>query len=211
MPIAGGTALSLISATFAFADDTAAIRGTPEQVIIQAGQPDDYKVDVPSLSKLPEPLVDTPQSVNVLSEQALKDQGVTNLNDALRTVPGVTLGAGEFSWQGNNPTIRGFVARNDMFLDGLRDFGSYYRDPYNLNSIEVLEGPSSGTVRARLDGRRDQSGHRFRSRTALLPAVVGGTDLTRREPSTGISSPGVGPCCRVPAERDAARPGCCRA
>ena len=30
-----------------------------------------------------------------------------------------------------------------MFLDGLRDFGSYPRDPFNLESVEVLHGPSS--------------------------------------------------------------------
>lgn len=176
-----GTALSVAWATFAFADDAAVVRQLPEQVIIQAQQPDDYKVDVPSLSKLPEPLVDTPQSVNVLSEPLLKDQAVTNLNDALRTVPGVTLGAGEFSWQGNNPTIRGFVARNDLFLDGLRDFGSYYRDPYNLDSIEVLEGPSSvlfgrgstGGVINQVSKVPEQDGF-------VAGTLVGGTDLTRR-------------------------------
>ena len=175
-----GTAFGALWTTFAFAD-TAVDRSTPEQVIIQAQQPDDYKVDVPSLSKLPEPLVDTPQSVNVLSESVLKDQAVTNLNDALRTVPGVTLGAGEFSWQGNNPTIRGFVARNDMFLDGLRDFGSYYRDPFDLNAIEVLEGPSSV-----LFGRGSTGG--VINQVSKIPVqdgfvagtLVGGTDLTRR-------------------------------
>ncbi len=58
-------------------------------------------------------------------------------------VPGITLGAGEFSWQGNNPTIRGFNSRDDMYLDGIRDFGSYPRDPFNLETLEVLLGPSS--------------------------------------------------------------------
>lgn len=66
-----------------------------------------------------------------------------SLDDALRNVPGITLGAGEFSWQGNNPFIRGFSSRNDMFLDGMRDLGSYARDPFNLESVEVLLGPSS--------------------------------------------------------------------
>lgn len=78
-----------------------------------------------------------------LSEELLRERGVDSLNAALRTVPGITLGAGEFSWQGNNPSIRGFSSRNDMFLDGIRDFGSYSRDPFNLESIEVLMGPSS--------------------------------------------------------------------
>ena len=44
---------------------------------------------------------------------------------------------------GNAPYIRGFSARTDMFLDGMRDIGMYYRDPFNLNQVEVLEGPDS--------------------------------------------------------------------
>jgi catecholate siderophore receptor len=39
-------------------------------------------------------------------------------------VPGISLAAGEAGAQGDNPTIRGFTARNDIFLDGIRDFGS---------------------------------------------------------------------------------------
>ncbi len=44
---------------------------------------------------------------------------------------------------GNVPYIRGFSARTDMFLDGMRDIGMYYRDPFNLSQVEVLEGPDS--------------------------------------------------------------------
>jgi len=36
-----------------------------------------------------------------------------------------------------------FTARNDLFIDGMRDFGSYYRDPFNTQEIEVLQGASS--------------------------------------------------------------------
>jgi len=73
----------------------------------------------------------------------IQDRAANSLNDVLRNVPGISLGAGEFSFQGNTPTIRGFVARTDIFLDGIRDFGNYYRDSFNLQQIEVLEGPSS--------------------------------------------------------------------
>jgi len=96
-----------------------------------------------SLTKLTESVLDTPQSIATVSRELLDDRGITSLNDALRNVPGITLGAGEFSWQGNNPSIRGFNARDDMYLDGIRDFGSYPRDPFNLESLEVLLGPSS--------------------------------------------------------------------
>lgn len=114
-----------------------------EEVLVTEEQRERYRVDRSSLSKLTERLRDTPQSITTLSRELLEDRGAMSLNDALRTVPGITLGAGEFSWQGTNPSIRGFSSRNDMFLDGMRDFGSYSRDPFNLETIEVLEGPSS--------------------------------------------------------------------
>ena len=115
----------------------------PETVIIQGQRPEDYRVGIPLLPRLTEPLIDTPQTITVIPEQVLRDRAITNINDALRTVTGISIGAGEFSWQGNNPTIRGFVARNDIFLDGIRDFGSYARDPFNIQSVEVLKGPAS--------------------------------------------------------------------
>lgn len=114
-----------------------------EEVLVVDRQSEAYRLDQSSLGKLTEPLRDTPQSITTLTGELLDDRGALSLNDALRNVPGITLGAGEFSWQGNNPNIRGFNSRNDLFLDGMRDFGSYDRDPFNLESIEVLLGPSS--------------------------------------------------------------------
>ena len=73
----------------------------------------------------------------------MEDQGVTAVREALRNVPGISLAAGEAGAQGDSLTLRGFNARNDFYLDGMRDFGSYYRDPFNLNEIEVLKGPAS--------------------------------------------------------------------
>src|SRR5262249_36646165 len=90
-----------------------------------------------------QPLLDTPQSINVIPQQVIRDQGITATREALRMVPGVSLAAGEGGAQGDNLTLRGFTARNDFFLDGMRDFGSYYRDPFNQEGIEVLKGPSS--------------------------------------------------------------------
>lgn len=116
---------------------------TVEEILIVESAPDAYRLEQSSLGKLTELLRDTPQSISTITDEMLDDRGALSLNDALRNVPGITLGAGEFSWQGNNPNIRGFSSRNDMFLDGMRDFGSYDRDPFNLESIEVLLGPSS--------------------------------------------------------------------
>ena len=112
-------------------------------VQVQGAGAGDYNAQQPGLAKLTEPLLDTPVSVDTITQQVMQDRGETTLNDALRNAPGITLGAGEFLWQGNNPYIRGFSARTDMFADGMRDFGDYYRDPFNLEKVEVLEGPDS--------------------------------------------------------------------
>ncbi len=172
------------AAGVAFALPAAAGTAPPqptEQVVITGERPENYKVDVPTLSKLTEPLLNIPQSIDVISEEVLKDRAVTNLNDALRNVPGISIGAGEFSWQGNNPTIRGFLARNDMFLDGIRDFGSYNRDPFNLQEVQVLEGPASVLFgRGSTGGVINQATKMPKLAGFINGTIVGGTDLTRR-------------------------------
>jgi catecholate siderophore receptor len=171
-----GSSLGLLSALPAGAQTTAT-----ERVLIEGQRPADYNVPAPSLPKLTEPLVDTPQSIDTISEQLLKDRAVTNLNDALRSVPSITIGAGEFKSLGTSPTIRGFVARTDMFIDGQRDIGDYYRDPFNMEEIQVLEGPASI-----LFGRGSTGG--VINQVSKMPGLTGfisgaltlGTDLTRR-------------------------------
>ena len=94
-------------------------------------------------AKIPLSVQDTPQSVNVISGELLRQQSVSRLEDALKNVPGVTLNAGEGAARGDTINIRGFAAFNDFFLDGVRDAAIYVRDPFNLESIEVLKGPSA--------------------------------------------------------------------
>ena len=115
-----------------------------EEILVEGAQRrDSYLQNENSIGKLTESLLDTPQSVTTLSSQMMRDRNVMSLDEALRNVPGITLGAGEFSWQGNNPSVRGFSSRNDMFLDGMRDTGNYARDPFNMEAVQVLLGPSS--------------------------------------------------------------------
>ncbi len=140
-----------------------------------------YQATAPSLLRLTQPLIDTPQSINVIPQQLMQDQGTSAVRDALRNVPGVSLAAGEAGAQGDNLTIRGFTARNDFYLDGMRDFGSYYRDPFNLEQIDVLKGPSSV-----LFGRGSTGGvvNQVSKQPQLAPitsgAVALGTDGTYR-------------------------------
>ncbi|MGE5540631.1 MAG: TonB-dependent receptor [Gemmatimonas sp.] len=121
------------------ADDAVAL----PQISVEGERPNGYQTAVPTLPKLTEPLRDTPQSITVVPRQVIEDRGTTSATDALRNVPGISLQAGEGGNQGDNLSLRGFSARNDIFLDGMRDFGSYYRDSFNFESIEVLKGPSS--------------------------------------------------------------------
>jgi catecholate siderophore receptor len=102
----------------------------------------DSVTDSVSLTKFTEPLLTTAQSITVIPQFVVKDEGATTLRDTLRNVPGISLAAGEAGAQGDNLTIRGFTARNDIFLDGIRDFGSYYRDTFNYEQVEALEGPA---------------------------------------------------------------------
>ncbi len=95
-----------------------------------------------AMPQFPVPLIDTAQSVTTVPQFVMQDQAATSLRDGLRNVPGISMAAGEGGSQGDNLTIRGFSARNDIFSDGIRDFGSYYRDAFDYESIDVLEGPA---------------------------------------------------------------------
>lgn len=136
-------ALASLAAPAAMAADGGQTRTPLDQVVIKGDRIDDYLPTAPSLDKLTQSIVDTPQSITTVTLAELEDRAVTNLNDALRTVPGITLGAGETSFQGNNIYLRGFLTRNDMFVDGQRDYGYYYRDSFNAQNVEVLKGPAS--------------------------------------------------------------------
>ena len=86
---------------------------------------------------------DTPQSVTVIDSKTIQDQAFTRLEDALKTVPGITLNVGEGAARGDTVNLRGFSAFNDFFLDGIRDAAVYDRDAFNLEQIEVVKGPSA--------------------------------------------------------------------
>ncbi|MFM0438815.1 TonB-dependent siderophore receptor [Paraburkholderia strydomiana] len=104
----------------------------------------DFAPDVSSVgAKVPTALRDIPQAAVVVPKAVLQSQAASSFTDALRNVPGITIGAAEGGQIGNNINLRGFSARTDIYLDGFRDRGQYYRDTFNLESIDVLYGPSS--------------------------------------------------------------------
>ena len=93
--------------------------------------------------KLAEKEQNAPQSITVVSSKVMQAQGTASLEDALRNVPGITLNAGEGAARGDTVNLRGFSAFNDFFLDGIRDAAVYTRDDFDMQSVEVLEGPSA--------------------------------------------------------------------
>ncbi len=89
-------------------------------------------------------LLDTAQTVNVIPKSLIEDRSASTLRDVLRNVSGISMQAGEGGTPaGDQLTIRGYSARTDIFVDNVRDFGGYTRDPFNLEQVEVVKGPSS--------------------------------------------------------------------
>lgn len=89
-------------------------------------------------------VLETPRIVTVLTSDLLEDQNVTELRDALRNVSGISLQAGEGNPPGGDQLkIRGFNARDDINVNGSRDLGNYFRDPFYVDQIEVIKGPNS--------------------------------------------------------------------
>lgn len=153
-----------------------------------------YKVNRASSPKLSQPLRDTPQTVTVIPEEIIQERAATTLRDVLRNVTGVSIAAGEGGTpNGDNLTIRGFSARTDIFVDGIRDFGGYFRDPFNLEQVEVIKGPASA-----YSGRGSTGGSiNLVTKAPKLEASKGGslslgTDQTKRvtadvnQPLTGL-------------------------
>lgn len=95
--------------------------------------------------KYTEPLRDIPQTITVIPKAVIEDRGAFSLRDVLRNTPGVSVQAGEGGGglPGDAISIRGFSARTNFFMDGMRDYGAYNRDPFNTEQVEVVKGPAS--------------------------------------------------------------------
>jgi catecholate siderophore receptor len=87
------------------------------------------------------PLIDVPQSVNIVSVKQIEDQAANSIGDAIRYVPGVFSAQGE----GNRETLvfRGNTTTGDFFVDGVRDDVQTYRDLYNIEQLQIFKGPNA--------------------------------------------------------------------
>ncbi len=121
--------------------------GTPmdmQEVVVEADS-QVYNVQRLQSPKFTEPLRDVPQTITVIPKAIIEERGAFSLRDVLKNTPGVSMQAGEGGGglSGDNLSLRGFSARSDFYLDGARDYGSYNRDPFNTEQVEVIKGPSS--------------------------------------------------------------------
>ncbi|QRF59728.1 MULTISPECIES: catecholate siderophore receptor Fiu [Variovorax] len=155
--VSGAAAATLIALSApAFAQQQQPSRVLPE-IRVEGSVASDFKADNSANTKFTAPLVNTPQTVQVIKEQVLRDQGATTLTEALRNTPGVgTFFLGE---NGNTNTgdavfMRGFDSSSAIFVDGIRDLGSISRDTFNIDQVEVVKGPSGTDV-----GRTSPTGY----------------------------------------------------
>jgi catecholate siderophore receptor len=100
-----------------------------------------YVEEESRISKTPTRLLDIPQTVSVVPRALMADQQAQSVADAMRNVPGVSIAQGE----GNRDqlVLRGFSSASDFFVNGIRDDQERFRDLYNVQRIEVLQGPSA--------------------------------------------------------------------
>jgi catecholate siderophore receptor len=98
-------------------------------------------IDSASATKTVTPLRDIPQTVSVVPAELLRDQHAQSVGDAMRNVVGVSVSQGE----GNRDQLllRGNSTNSDFFMNGIRDDQERLRDLYNVDAIEVIQGPAA--------------------------------------------------------------------
>ena len=164
-----------------------------------AEQEQSLKVDKSANSKFVAPLLDTPKSVSVISKQLIEDTQVTTLSDALRTVPGITLGAGEGgNPNGDRPFIRGYNSESSMYVDGIRSSTSQNREMFAIEQVEVTKGSASALGGAGTSGGSINMISKVAKKgDALEGSISGGTDNYARLTLDGNKDFGNGVAARV--------------
>ena len=140
-----GTSNGAEGAAASATDSTAPAQQMPK-VSVETDDLAIFKVDQASSAKYVAPLLDTPQTVTIIPHALIEERNATTLREALRNTSGITFQAGEGGGGlpgDQNFTMRGFSARSSLFADGIRDPGSYSRDTFFIEQVEVAKGPTA--------------------------------------------------------------------
>lgn len=124
------------------------VEGEEEEIVATGQKEEGYRAPNSSVgTKTDAPIKDVPQSIQVIPQKVLEDQGETDFNDALRNVSGVSQAAG------GRINIRGFRATGNILRNGSREglggaFDIQGPESSNLSledveQIEVLKGSAS--------------------------------------------------------------------
>lgn len=180
--LAAATAVPVFVPMMAQADmaaDMGTDTGDGVTVVDVYGHHQSFKAEASS-PKFTQPLVDTPQTVTVVTKAVLDDQGATTLMEALRNTPGITLQMGENgnTSAGDTFQMRGFDGSGSLYVDGVRDLGAVSRDIFNIEQIEIVKGPGGAdSGRSASGGYINQVSKRAnlsQVRTATLSAYSAG-------------------------------------
>lgn len=119
-----------------------------KEVVLEAQNEIKYKKETSqNVSKMPLNDIENPQVYNSIPSELLKDQVVTNFNDALKNATGITR-LWESTGRGTDGaeyySMRGFAVQPTM-INGLPGINNGTIDPSNIESVEVIKGPS-GTL-----------------------------------------------------------------
>lgn len=134
-----------VNASSSSADVTLAVQNASNTVTVQAEA--GYVANDSALgTKTDTPLLETPQSISVITRDQLDAQAPQSINEAVRYAPGVvpeSQGTTSSFWNASSLQLRGFIP--NVYQDGLTDdtSGNTLLDAYFYQRIEVLEGPSS--------------------------------------------------------------------
>ncbi|NDJ19826.1 TonB-dependent receptor plug domain-containing protein, partial [Myxacorys almedinensis] len=120
----------------------------PDEEIVVTGERGGYRVPNTSVgTRTDTPLRDIPQSIQIIPQEVLRDQNVTNFNEAVRNVPGV-IPTSPTSNANALFIIRGFsnfnFSNSNILRNGLRQSGGIEVETNpDIERIEVLLGPAS--------------------------------------------------------------------
>jgi catecholate siderophore receptor len=170
-----GTAVSLASLMVASAASAQEGGVALPTIDVTTGADSGYQATQQTITRLPTPLLDTPQTVNVVPQQVIQEQRAGTMEEALRNVVGITFSAGEGGQQGDSPIIRGFAARGDVFRDGFRDPGWYTRDLFSIDRVEVYKGPSAFAFGRGSTGGAINNASKLPTGATFIESTVSGT------------------------------------